>query len=107
MECIGTNQSTRPMRPTWVVPGRTASLALGRPAQSPKTPQSLVEEAEATTGFRKSSGYRIATWRAAPHAVAEHVGLLDAEVPNETGDVVGRLPVGERTVDVGGTCVSL
>src|SRR5215211_335028 len=31
---IGTNRSTRPMRPTWVVPGRTASLALGRPATS-------------------------------------------------------------------------
>ena len=45
--------------------------------------------------------------RTTPHAVAEDVGPFDVEVPQQGGDIVGHLLVGERTVDVGGVTVPL
>ena len=66
-------------------------------------------DAEATTSRRTS--VRVADGElqgdAAAHAVADDVGVLDAEVSEQGGRVVGHLLVGDRAVDVGGVAVAL
>src|SRR4026208_1541290 len=41
------------------------------------------------------------------HAVPEDIRLFDAEILQQRGNVIGKLRIGERTIDVSGTSMAL